>query len=79
MTTTCSFCKDYEDTLRQNLKEIRICQNEGIRRRFKYKVRLIEYPERYIYSWQSDGEFGHKPVRFYYCPVCGKRLKDGSE
>lgn len=70
----CKFCKDFEQTKRLNLREVRECEKEGIKRRFKYKIRLIEYPERFVYSWQTDGEFGHKPVRFFYCPVCGKKL-----
>lgn len=70
----CKFCDDFERTQKVNLREIRESEKEGIKRRFKYKIRLIEYPERFIYSWQTDGEFEHPPIRFYYCPVCGKKL-----
>lgn len=70
----CSFCQDYETTLKVNARAIRECEKEGIKRRYKYRIRLVEFPENYVYSWQPCGEYGHKPVPFYYCPVCGKRL-----
>lgn len=70
----CKFCKDFELTQRVNLRQIRESEKNGIKERFKYRIRLMEYPERFIYSWQTVGEFGHKPVRFFYCPVCGKKL-----
>lgn len=70
----CPFCRDYETTREVNTREIREAEKEGIKRRFRYRVRMIEYPERFIYSWQNDGQFGHKPMKLNYCPVCGRKL-----
>lgn len=71
----CTFCQDFEDTNRVNLREIRECALIGIRRRYRYRVQLIEEQQNYGKSWISTSNFGHKPIPFFYCPVCGKKLK----
>lgn len=84
--STCSFCQDLEITKANNAKLSEELRKENTRLSVHYMVSLVEIHDR-LYSpkysktsrLQGRAEYTHQPKGFYYCPLCGRRLKDGSE
>ena len=82
MDSQCSFCQDLATTKAYNLKMIEELHSYNTKLKVHYMVALVEVHDRLYQpkytkkgSLQSRERFSHEPKGFYYCPVCGKKLR----
>ena len=82
MDNLCSFCHDLEVTKANNEKLNDELWKDNVKLRVHYMVSLVEVHDRLYQpkytkkgSLQSRERFSHEPKGFYYCPVCGKKLR----
>lgn len=75
----CSFCKELETTKFENKKLRTELIRYGMNIKIHYKVALVEVHERFQWGLESRESFVHEAKGFYYCPLCGRRLKDGAQ
>lgn len=86
MDNLCSFCHDLEVTKANNEKLNDELWKDNVKLRVHYMVSLVEihdrlYKPKYSKSTklQAKQTYTHQPKGFYYCPLCGRKIKDGSD
>ena len=76
----CKFCEEYKEIKAYNDSSRKRFKEKGKPIRIYYKICLVEETRRI--GWgvvRSAGSHYHKPMKFNYCPVCGKSIMKGAQ
>ena len=76
MENNCSFCKELEITKTENKKLGEELKKHKMKLKVHYKIALVEVHERYHWGLMGKETFTHKEKGFYYCPLCGRKIRE---